>query len=253
MNWLRGLRYARRYRNWRELERDRAQKKKPGRAVLRDGTTFEAPAGVNVLRVVTPIFHKRVYTPPGLELRPDDVVVDVGANIGAFSVWAAQRTRGRVLAIEPHPANAGALRRNLAANHCARAEVAECAVSDAPGVLPLFLGRSGTTHGLSPIGKNAADGESIDVRVATLPQLLGEHGLERIDFLKLDCEGAEGHILPALPDAVTASIRTIALEFHDDMSPLAHDALSKLLEEKGFRVALRWDGHASNGMLFARR
>ncbi|HTO51874.1 MAG TPA: FkbM family methyltransferase [Myxococcota bacterium] len=253
MNLLRALRYARYYRNWRELEQARSAKRKPDRAVLRDGTVFEAAAGVNPLRVLTPVFHKHVYTPRGFELGPADHVVDVGANIGAFAVYAAQRTRGRVLAIEPHPGNAAALRRNLAANHCARAEVAECAVADAPGVLPLFLGKSGTTHQLSPVGRDTADGDSIEVRVATLPQVLAEHGFERVDFLKLDCEGAEGTILPALPQPLLAGIRTIALEFHDELSPVAHGELAKLLEEKGYRVALAWDGRASNGMLFGRR
>lgn len=253
MNWLRALRYARHYENWRELERERAAKRKPARAVLRDGTVFDAPSGVNVLRVVTPVFHRRVYTPPGFEIEPEDAVVDVGANIGAFAVFAAQRTRGRVLAIEPHPGNADALRRNLRANSASRAEVAECAVADAPGVLPLFLGRSGTTHQLFAVGKDAGAGESVDVRVATLPALLAEHGFARVDFLKLDCEGAEGLVLPALPDAILGGIRVIALEFHDDVSPLAHDALAKLLETKGFRTALAWDGRSANGMLFARR
>src|SRR5262245_29388281 len=199
MNLLRALRYARHYRNWRELTSDRDAKRKPGRAVLRDGTTFEAPTGVNVLRVVTPVFHKRVYTPTGFELRPDDAVVDVGANIGAFAVYAAQRTRGRVLAVEPHPGNAAALRRNLEANGASRAEVAECAVADERGTTPLFLGRSGTTHQLFAAGKDAGEGESVDVRVTTLPELLAEHGFSRVDFLKLDCEGAEGLVLPSLP------------------------------------------------------
>jgi len=253
MNWLRALRYARYYRNWRELERERAAHRKPAHAVLRDGTEFHAPPGVNALRVVTPVFHKKVYTPPGFELGPDDHVVDVGSNIGAFAVYAAQRTRGRVLAIEPHPGNAASLRANLRANHCDRAEVSESAVADAPGTLPLFLGRSGTTHQLSPMGKDTGAGESVDVRVATLPQLLAEHGFDRVDFLKLDCEGAEGVILPALSVTMLAAIRTIAMEFHDDVSLLAHGALAKLLEEKGFRVALDWDGRSANGMLFARR
>ena len=253
MNLLRALRYARYYRNWRELERARAAHRKPERAVLRDGTLFEAPAGVNPLRVLTPVFHKHVYTPRGFEIRPDDAVVDVGANIGAFAVFAAQRTRGRVLAVEPHPDNAEHLRRNLRVNHCERAEVAECAVSDAPGTLPLFIGTSGTTHQLTPLGKDAGGGEAVDVRVATLPELLAEHGFERVDFLKLDCEGAEGVILPTLPGTWLAAIRTISLEFHDDVSALAHDALAKLLEEKGFEVALDWDGQSANGMLLARR
>ncbi|HTO68796.1 MAG TPA: FkbM family methyltransferase [Myxococcota bacterium] len=252
MNPLRALRYARSYRNWRELARERAAGRKPRRAVLRDGTVFEAPEGANALRVVAPVFHRNVYTPPGLEVRPDDCVVDVGAHIGAFAVFAAQRTRGRVLAIEPHPANAEYLRRNLRANGAAHAEVAECAVSDTSGVRPLRLGASGTTHRLAVPG-TALAGASLDVSVATLPELLAKHGLERVDFLKLDCEGEEGRILPALPAAVSAGLRAISLEFHDDLSPLDHAALEQLLATRGFRVARVWDGRSKNGMLFAHR
>jgi len=91
------------------------------------------------------------------------------------------------------------------------------------------------------------------VRVATLPQLLAEHGIPQVDFLKLDCEGAEGLILPSLPDALLRSVRAIAMEFHDDVSPLAHDALAKLLAERGYRVSQAWDGRSANGMLFAHR
>lgn len=253
MSWLRGLRYARRYRNWREIAHARDRREKPGRAVLRDGTVFDAPAGVNVVRVVTPVFYKHVYSPPGLELRPGDAVVDVGANIGAFAVYAAQRSCGRLLAIEPHPDNAEFLRQNLRANGAERAEVAQCAVADAPGTLPLFIGRAGTTHRIVGGPREGEGGASIDVRVVPLPQLLAEHGFDRVDFLKLDCEGAEGLILPSLPDALYRGIRAVAMEFHDTMSPMPHDALAKLLSERGFRVSQAWDGKNPNGMLFAHR
>lgn len=253
MNPLRALRYARRFRNWRELASARDAHAKPGRAVLRDGTVFEAPGGINVLRVVTPVFHKHVYTPPGFELAPEDFVVDVGANIGAFAVFAAQRTRGRVLAVEPHPENARALRKNLRANGIERCAVAECAVAEKAGTLPLFLGTSGTTHQLFAAGKDAGSGDSIDVRVATLAELLAEHGFERVDFLKLDCEGAEGLILPGLPPELLARIRCVSLEFHDDVSPLDHDALGALLARAGFATELHWDGRSANGTLHARR
>ena len=43
------------------------------------------------------------------------------------------------------------------------------------------------------------------------------------------------------------------MEFHDDVSPLAHDALAKLLAERGYRVSQAWDGRSANGMLFAHR
>ncbi|HXZ85507.1 MAG TPA: FkbM family methyltransferase, partial [Myxococcota bacterium] len=151
------------------------------------------------------------------------------------------------------PENAALLRRNLRANGALRAEVEECAVADVDGVLPLFLGRSGTTHQLFARDHAQATGESVEVRVATLPGLLAKHGIERVDFLKLDCEGAEGRILPALPDELFAGLRAVALEFHDDASPLSHQRLQELLAARGFRVRCAWDGRSANGMLFAHR
>src|SRR5262249_43707963 len=126
-------------------------------------------------------------------------------------------------------------------------------VADQPGTLPLFLGRSGTTHRIVGGPREGEGTETIDVKVVPLPQVLAEHGIERIDFLKLDCEGAEGLILPSLPEALFRGIRAIALEFHDDMSPVPHDQLEKLLAERGFHVSRAWDGKNNNGMLFAHR
>ncbi len=52
--------------------------------------------------VVNEIFKKRRYNHPGFEIRPTDTIVDIGANMGVFVLWAAkQATQGKVIAIEP--------------------------------------------------------------------------------------------------------------------------------------------------------
>jgi hypothetical protein len=91
------------------------------------------------------------------------------------------------------------------------------------------------------------------VRVETLAALLASHGFERVDFLKLDCEGAEGLILPSLPESLLRQLRCVSLEFHDDVSALRHEALAELFERNGFAVRTHWDGDSPNGYMYASR
>jgi FkbM family methyltransferase len=247
------LRYARRYRNWRELARERSARREPGRVVLRNGLVFEGPADTNVLRVVNGVFFKRYYTRGAIgDIGPGDVVVDVGANVGAFAVYAGLRTPGPVLAVEPFPANLACLERNLRVNGCAHVRVVPCALAGRDGSARLTVYESGVRHSLAAHGARATTA-GVDVRTRSLPSLLDEHGLERVDFLKLDCEGGEGLALPATPEPYLRRLRRVALEFHDDLSPVRHPELERLLAASGMSTRTEWDGRATRGFVFAWR
>jgi FkbM family methyltransferase len=253
MGVLRALRYARRYRNWRELERERSAGRAPHRIVLRTGERFESPDDTNVIRLVQGVFTRGYYTPPGFEIGGDDVVVDVGANVGTFSVYAASRTRGRVLAVEPFPDNVRCLERNLEANGCDNVEVFPGALADRDGSATLYVNSNGVAHQLFPEAHLGEVRTSIEVPVRRLPSLLEERGFERVDTLKLDCEGAEGLILPTLGERWLPRVRRIAMEFHDYASPLDHRALASLLADAGFATRLAWDPNDVRGFLYAWR
>lgn len=198
MALLRALRYARRYRNWLELERERSAGRTPHHVVLRSGEQFRAPDDTNLIRLVQGVYARGYYTPSGFEIGDDDVVVDVGANVGTFSVYAAKRSQGRMLAIEPFPDNVSCLEHNLKLNGCRKVEVFPGALGKRHGTAALYVRASGAAHQLFPEAQHGAIKDSIEVPLRTLPSLLGERGFERVDTLKLDCEGAEGLILPRL-------------------------------------------------------
>ena len=253
MTLERALRYARRYRNWRELTRIRDAGQKPRAVLLWDGVSFEGPQGTNLLRGVSGIYFKRYYSPRGFEVRDGDLVVDIGANVGVYSVYAALRTRNRVFAVEPDPENARYLKRNLVANNCGHAEILECAVAHTDGELQLFAGESGATHQLRTSSGTPDSEEFIGVPAMTMPTLMEEHRIDRIDLLKMDCEGAEGLILPSTPSSYLRRIQRVAMEFHDGSSPYDHRELRSLLDGCGFTTRLRWDGSSRNGLLYASR
>lgn len=127
-------------------------------------------------------------------LPADGVFVDIGANVGLYSLWAAQRLGpgGRVLAIEPNPAALERLTLNIAFNGLGeRITVVPNGVADREGVLRLHLDR----RNMGRSSLKVDTGEHVDIACRPLLDLLRDHGAARIDILKIDVEGAEDLVL----------------------------------------------------------
>lgn len=225
---------------------------KPEAWVLRDGTklyTTGEPTGL-----VKEIVVRGVYSPPGLAVEPGDVVVDVGANIGVFSIEAVRRGAAVVHACEPGPETAEFLKRNAKENRLPQIVAHWTAVADRTGSLDLYLGPGRCSGGsrVFPTGLKP-DAETVKVPAVSLTELLEQNGLERVDFLKLDCEGAEGLILSSTPAGVLRRISRICMEFHDQLSPVKHPELRRLLDAAGFTTQLKWNGRSRTGYIYAAR
>lgn len=139
-------------------------------------------------------------------LRAGDVVLDIGANIGWFSLVAAKCTgkSGRVHAFEPHPQTAAMLKRTVAENDLrSQVSVWEFALSDKWGKADLNWGRGTDNPGGAFLGAAGATErgkfESVAVTTAPLDELLPEVAP---DFIKIDVEGAEARALNGAKRAI---------------------------------------------------
>ncbi len=124
---------------------------------------------------------------------PGQTVVDVGANIGYFSLLLAQLVgpAGHVHAIEPAPANFDLLQRNVRVNRLQQVQLHQLALGEKTGVAQLHL--STYNHGMHRLYPSVCnDGATLPVPVQRLDQLLPKAG---VDAIKIDVEGYE---LPAL-------------------------------------------------------
>ena len=139
-------------------------------------------------------------------LRDGFTFIDVGANVGAYSLFvAAQAGRGaRILAVEPQPDIFARLAFNIAQNPFGTIKAVACALADKPGELTLFIDQA--NRGESSVRIiNSSAGTALKVPAMTLLALVQGEGYERIDAIKLDVEGAEDIILePFLRDAPEA-------------------------------------------------
>jgi len=130
-------------------------------------------------------------------LPPDGVALDIGANVGAFAcALAAIAPTGRVIAVEPSPATAAALRRTVALNGLeARIAVHETAVGAEPG-RARFHAEATHTAGSHLLHVDTMAPERLtplDVLVTTIDALAA--GLNRLDLIKIDVEGFETEVL----------------------------------------------------------
>ncbi len=132
--------------------------------------------------------------------------IDVGANIGAYSLFVAAKAGpgARILAIEPQPEVFQRLTFNIAQNPFGSVKAVACALADKPGELTLFLDPANRGESSVRILRSST-GSTVRVPATTLLALVEGEGYDRLDAIKLDVEGAEDLILePFLRDAPEA-------------------------------------------------
>ncbi len=150
-------------------------------------------------------------------LKPDDVLYDIGANIGLVALHAARRCR--TVAFEPDPSFLDRLKRNLQLNPSVSVDVLPLAISDRDGVVTLFTdGADGNSPSLV---RQRGERESIDVPAQTLDTFVAGGTLPWPTVLKLDIEGAEILALRGAKDLLQSPTapRALFVEVHDSFLP----------------------------------
>jgi FkbM family methyltransferase len=139
-----------------------------------------------------------IYEPETLQflkrhISSDSVFVDVGANIGAFSIPLARRAE-RVIAIEPSPQVLTYLARNVTLNNLSNVEIAACAAGlpDCDSV-PLYIPPE--SHFGMASSAPQFNMAPTPVPSRSLDAILLEHGVARVSVMKIDTEGYEAHVL----------------------------------------------------------
>jgi FkbM family methyltransferase len=183
------------------------------------GVIFECEDPIEVIRAQT-LLTKEPGTIAWLDkhLQPDDVFYDVGANIGCYTLYAAQRlTTGHVYAIEPNIFTARSLMRNVAANHLERhVTVWTVALGRVDPPQPVAFnytslrpGASGSQLGHT-IGEDGQAFEPVlvEMKLATRLDCLGPL---KPSIIKLDVDGNERDIVASMWGT---RVRTIQVEMH---------------------------------------
>ena len=167
-------------------------------------------------------------------------IVDAGANIGLFSVWAArQLPESRILALEPFPETFARLQHNLQINQLgSRVESVQLALAAQSGERLMPVAAESQRRSLIAADLETDGERVVKVPSITIAELMDRYKLRQIDLLKMDIEGSEWEVLHSTPVSVLRSIRRIQFEYHEVPARLgyAKDTLFEYLRSAGYRL-----------------
>jgi len=197
---------------------------------------------------------------------PHRVIVDIGANIGMFTLYAARKApAARIVAVEPFPDTRERLKDLVETNHLAgRVTILSCAIAatagdrtmDSAEAIPSQYRRiySPETTALNaahrgPAGAAQTD-DGVPVRAETLADLLEIAGVAEVDLLKMNIHGSEYDVLLHTDPQVLQRCRQIAVQYHEMPAEmhLGKEQIIERLQSLGFRLIADDDTHRGSGL-----
>ena len=184
------------------------------------------------------LFEPETFSALNKIIKPGMCSIDVGANIGYFTVFMSNwsNNHGKVYAIEPNALNFDLLSKNVKLNGCNNIELFNIAVGENTGVLPLFLSEyNGGMHRLYP--SELCTNQTEEIVVRRLDEIFQD---QKIDLIKIDIEGFEYF---ALKGAVEILKKNISIKIISEYCPAScleagakPSNLLLFLEKMGFHV-----------------
>ena len=218
---------------------------------------FETKTGLNIkirvnstdLMALTHVWMIQEYSNSGFDINDSDVVIDIGAHIGLFALFASQFCRqGKIFCFEPIKENYELLVENINSNKIKNIIPFNFAVSKESDSVKIFLNDDYSGHSMFLETNNF-----VIVKSKSLLDIFSENNIQECNFLKLDCEGAEYDIINSLPSDFLNKIKKSVIEYHlADTHPQLLEQLIKKLRKHSFIVNTR-PLFSDIGFLFANK
>ena len=205
---------------------------------------FETKTGLKIkirvnstdLMALTHVWMIQEYSNSDFDIRDNDIVIDVGAHIGLFALFASQFCKqGKIFCFEPIKENYELLVENINSNKIKNIIPFNFAVSNTSDSVKIFLNDDYSGHSMFLETNNF-----VIVKSKLLPDIFIENNIQECNFLKLDCEGAEYEIINSLSPEFLNKIKKYAIEYHlADIHPEFLQQLIMKLKKLSFIVNTR--------------
>ena len=198
--------------------------------------------------ILSEIFYEKIYNNDFVCVAENDIVFDIGFNYGFFTLDALTYKPKKVIGFEPNPK----LVKLFNELDIDSVELHQVAVSDKVGSTIFYENNfSGKSSIHSDINSDTSS-NSYQVNICSFNDMAEQYDV--IDYLKVDCEGAEYEIFESIPNEfLTNRIRKIALEFHHNINDIKVVNLISKIKECGFETKIDYKDGDSTGMLYARK
>jgi FkbM family methyltransferase len=207
----------------------------------KNNIVIEVPQG-GIMPIFKEIFMEDLYEIDFLKTRlsTKPVIIDVGANVGFFSLFmASQFPKAKIVAFEPLPGNFKHLQKQFQRNSNKDLTALNKAVTGSKGSIMLHYNPEVNFTALASMHTtfDSSNTHQVEVEAVSLPDIFSQYNLDQIDLLKLDCEGAEYDILYQCPTQYFGRIKQIAMETHAGKQPNENtQALGEYLKKNGYQL-----------------
>jgi len=236
-----GIQIIRLYKNWFNIISNYFKADKgTTEVILRNGIKYKIRPKNTDMGLIHEIHSENVYQIQKGDISDNAVVIDIGAHIGIFSIFAAIQTENvTVYSFEPDPGNFQFLLNNVKVNHLEdKIRPFNLAVSNTNTPRKLIRSAASLTAHSLFANKFPRDEvkDSLEVACTTLPDIFEGNKVKKCDVLKLDCEGGEYDILLNAPDKILSKIGMIVAEYHDGLTSYTREDLRNFLENRNFEI-----------------
>jgi FkbM family methyltransferase len=191
--------------------------------------------------VIKEIWEENVYEVHDGRFNLGGVVVDLGANIGSFSIYSADKG-AQVYSVEPEPNNLKELKNNIALNN----------FDDLITVVPYGISDCSGNAIISDMGGGATIKDNTifgsEIKLISLDELFSLYNIEEVDILKIDVEGSETEIISGASRENLNKCKYITMEFDIRSGYAMGDMVKKLSETHHVRTMGSWE---RGGMIWA--
>ena len=194
------------------------KRESPGQVRFKNGLKINLSSNPHDTISVAVVFLQKNYG----TVEPHSVVMDIGANIGTFSLYAAYCGASTVFAIEPNKEAYEVLCKNIKDNKFDEIIYpVNCAISDSVGQVGIPKNSSPYNKTIEPsVVANHTSTDYDMVAADSISNFMKTNDVKHIDLLKMDCEGAEFSILPSFSKDTWDKISKIRMEYHQDPKKL---------------------------------
>lgn len=218
--------------------------------MYRNGLTVKLRTSSTDIQALANVWINEEYKKTGFEIKNDDIIIDVGAHVGLFTLYASQYCKsGKIFCFEPIKKNFDLLSENIKINQLSNVKCIHTAVHDKNDSIRMYLSKTDdAAHSVFNNGN-----EYVYVNTITLSEIFNANNIQVCNLLKMDCEGSEYKIFETTPDEHMERIQKICLEYHiikGDFESL--NVLKSRLTALGFQITDTPSTH-NLGMLYAKK
>jgi len=186
-----------------------------------------------------------------------DTVIDIGAHIGRYTITSSKQVgnTGKVVAIEADPDNFHLLKRNIVLNNLTNVLPLNYAVFSTRTRMRLYEQSASAKYNSVMLARAAKTKNYVEVNADTLDSILKQNGINQVNWIKIDVEGAEFEVLKGSTETLSGENVSLLVEIHNIDDPSHYDNVVEFLKYRNYEITFeqRYDGSGESHVIFRKK